>query len=148
MSFSSSAKRYFWWTAVDFAGVESSSLSEKQLKPNASRCFLNRYISEAEAYTENRSLLNFLSGKYIEEEMSRTNWQRKLVSSSKRFTKSLSVLPYSFQSIFLTDSPLLYCRCSANSTEKPWKGLLCKPVINPSTTCLASNSRLPKSCKS
>ena len=24
-------------------------------------------------------------------------------------------------------------RCSANSTEKPWKGLLCKPVMNPST---------------
>ena len=30
-----------------------------------------------------------------------------------------SVLANSFQSMFLTDSPLLYKRCSANSTEKP-----------------------------
>ena len=32
---------------------------------------------------------------------------------------NLSVLPYSFQSICLVLSPLLYNLCSANSTEKP-----------------------------
>src|SRR5262249_22134126 len=32
-----------------------------------------------------------------------------------------------------------YSRWSANSTEKPWKGLLCRPLRKPSTTTWASS---------
>src|SRR5579871_555098 len=38
-------------------------------------------------------------------------------------------------------SPGTYSRCSANSTEKPWKGLLWRPVTEPSTTSRAMMSR-------
>src|SRR4051812_32540691 len=34
----------------------------------------------------------------------------------------------------LGSSPGTYSRCSANSTEKPWNGLLWRPVTEPSTT--------------
>src|SRR5882757_1201055 len=39
-------------------------------------------------------------------------------------------------------SPGTYSRCWANSTEKPWYGLLCMPDRYPSTTRRACNSRL------
>ena len=40
----------------------------------------------------------------------------------------------------------LWSRCSANSTLNPWNGLLCMPVMNPSTPWLAKNSSLPRRC--
>jgi len=73
-------------------------------------------------------------------------WHLKLVSSSKRFTNILSVRAYSFQSICLVLSPVLYALCSANSTENPWNGLLWRPVMKPSTACFASNSSRPYFC--
>src|SRR5437764_7713906 len=37
-------------------------------------------------------------------------------------------------------SPAVYLRCSLNSTEKPWKGLACRPAKKPSTMNLARRS--------
>src|SRR5580704_12237453 len=37
-------------------------------------------------------------------------------------------------------SPGVYLRCSLNSTEKPWKGLACRPCRNPLTMNLARKS--------
>src|SRR5262249_30701397 len=37
-------------------------------------------------------------------------------------------------------SPLVYLRCSENSTENPWNGLACSPAMNPSTMNLARRS--------
>src|SRR6187431_1384073 len=34
----------------------------------------------------------------------------------------------------LGSSPLVYLRCSLNSTEKPWNGLACSPCKKPFTT--------------
>src|ERR1700722_2932295 len=45
-----------------------------------------------------------------------------------------------FQSRSLTSSPGTYLRCSLNSTEKPWKGLACRPARKPSTMNLARRS--------
>src|SRR5262249_44429096 len=46
-----------------------------------------------------------------------------------------------FQSRSLRSSPGTYLRCSLNSTEKPWKGLACRPARKPSTMNLARRSR-------
>src|SRR4029077_1967468 len=45
-----------------------------------------------------------------------------------------------FQSRSLRSSPGTYLRCSLNSTEKPWKGLACRPARKPSTMNLARKS--------
>src|SRR5947209_14734863 len=45
-----------------------------------------------------------------------------------------------FQSRSLRSSPGVYLRCSLNSTEKPWKGLACRPARKPSTMNLARRS--------
>src|SRR5882724_85039 len=45
-----------------------------------------------------------------------------------------------FQSRSLRSSPGTYLRCSLNSTEKPWKGLACRPERKPSTMNLARRS--------
>src|SRR5262245_6624857 len=38
-------------------------------------------------------------------------------------------------------SPGVYLRCSLNSTEKPWKGLACRPCRNPLTINCARKSK-------
>ena len=145
--FSSSLYKKRWCVKDDFAAVCKANVSSKILRPTASRCLFKSSMRLAAAYMENSSLFCSSFGKYIELEPSKTIWQRRLVSSSYFFENNLSVRPKRRQSIFLVDSPGLYKRCSANSTEKPWKGLLCIPVMKPSTTCLASNSRFPKGVK-
>src|SRR5262245_36815358 len=40
-------------------------------------------------------------------------------------------------------SPATYWRCSAKSMDAPKNGARCRPLMNPSTTDLASSSRLP-----
>src|SRR5208337_285655 len=43
----------------------------------------------------------------------------------------------------LGSSPGVYLRCSLNSTEKPWKGLACRPCKNPlAMNCARRSSRL------
>src|SRR6516162_10281004 len=37
-------------------------------------------------------------------------------------------------------SPLVYLRCSENSTENPWNGLACRPAMKPSTMNFARRS--------
>ena len=123
---SNSHNKFLWWAIFVLDRVCVCIISEYTERPTASRCRLNKFISAADAKIEKQILLGDLElsfiwiGKCIEEDRSITNWHLKLVSSSKRSTNNLSVRAYNFQSIFLVLSPVLYKRCSANSTENPW----------------------------
>src|SRR5688572_19387896 len=66
---------------------------------------------------------------------------RRLVSSSYSLMKRRSLRPKTFQSRCFRSSPGVYSRCSANSTLKPWYGLLCMPETKPSTMWRALRSR-------
>ena len=68
-----------------------------------------------------RSSLPFL-------QVSSNRLQTRFVSSSNCFKQYLSLRPSTFQSRYRRSSPGVYSRCSANSMEKPWKGLRCTPA--------------------
>src|SRR5262252_4266660 len=77
----------------------------------------------------------------MDAERSSTRWQRRLVSSVYCLIRSRSLRAHTFQSRFLSGSPGMYGRCSANSTLNPWKGLRWRPAMKPSTTTRARTSR-------
>src|SRR5262245_3883224 len=113
------------------------------MAPTASCCCSMRKASDAASDCAYSSLLRAARGEWkpIEPDRSSSRWQRRLVSSVYCFTSSRSLRAHTFQSRFLSGSPGMYGRCSANSTLKPWKGLRCMPAMKPSTTNRARTSR-------
>src|SRR5689334_17084223 len=75
--------------------------------------------------------------------MSRMTLKFVFVSASYSFTKCRSLRANNRQSMRRMSSPGMYARCSAKSVEAPSSGDRCRPLMNPSTTVRANNSRFP-----